>query len=200
MKIQQLQYSGKTWKIVTHPDGFERMQCQLVLAFGETPQISETPVFNHLERSYPEACIILCSTEANNLFKNVVTVTAVEFDKTAVLCAETCITDHTDNMEAGKCLMQQLQPAASANVYILANGPGINGRELVQGFNANRPGYTCPVNNTPFFIKRAAGLNKIPGAGAIVAVVLQGREQSCFQMDQYLHVFTTATLNRLATW
>lgn len=196
MKIQQLQYSGKSWTIVRHPDGFERMQCQLVLAFGEPSLISETPVFNHLERSYPEACIILCSTEAGNLLENIVTVTAVEFDKTAILCAETYIKDHSNNYEAGKCLMQQLQPLSSANVYILGDGAGIVGRELVHGFNTNRPGFESNATNTPFFIKRSAGLNKIPGEGAVVAIVFNGIEQDRFQMEQYLRVFPTVTAKR----
>src|ERR1700754_3722073 len=109
MKIQQIQYSGKGWTIFMHPDGFDRMQCQFVLAFGEPSLITESRVFNHLERSYPEACIILCASEENTLSTDIVMVTAVEFDATSIFCAETSINDHTSNFEAGKYIRQALK-------------------------------------------------------------------------------------------
>jgi hypothetical protein len=187
MKIQQLQYFDKAWKISMHSDGLDRMHCQLVLAFGEPSLIRETSVFNHLERSYPEACIILSSTDDHMLFGNYVMVTAIEFDNTSVLCAETSLQDHKNNVEAGKLLVQQLNPQEHTTIYILADGQGINGRELVSGFDK--------VQAKTRFIKRLAGLNTFPGDGAVVAVVFKGKEHDLFQMEQYLHNVPTDIVN-----
>src|SRR5688500_12708441 len=139
MKIQQLQYFDKAWKIYVHAEDFDRMQCQLVLVFGEPSLITDTSVFNYLERSYPEAHIILSSTSGeiihNDVFDNSVVVTAIEFDNTNIHCAETNINMHKNSYDAGHYLMQQLQQSDLSAAFIISDGTYINGSELVAGFN-----------------------------------------------------------------
>jgi hypothetical protein len=184
MKIQQLQYSGKAWKILMHPDGFDRMQCQLVLAFGEASIITETSVFNHLERSYPEAHIILCVSAGGEMHHhNSVVVTAIEFVNTSITCAETNITEHRSSQQAGKYLKQQLKQKDLQSVFIISDSKG---NELVDGFNGGRSGKGTR------FIRRMAGLNGLPAEGTVVAVVFEGDESAVFQMQQYLGTETVA--------
>ena len=185
MKIQQLQYFDKAWKVYMHSDGFDRMQCQLVLAFGEPSLITELSVFNYLERSYPEAHILLCSTSGeimhNDVFDNSVVVTAVEFSNTIVYCAETNINEHQNSYEAGLYLMrqlQQLQEDSLSAAFIVSDGTLINGSELVDGFNATNTNH-IPVTgglagDGARFIKTFVGLNRLPDKGTVVAVGFYG--------------------------
>ncbi|THU41346.1 histidine kinase [Niastella caeni] len=184
MKIQQLQYLDKAWKIHLHPEDFDRMQCQLVLVFGEPSLITDTSVFNYLERSYPEAHIILSSTSGeiirNDVYDNSVVVTAIQFDNTIVHCAETNIKRHKSSYDAGLYLMQQLQRNDLNAAFIISDGTNINGSELVVGFNETNK------NNVPVtgglagdgsrFIKTFVGLNQLPAEGVIVAIGFYGQQ------------------------
>jgi hypothetical protein len=183
MKIQQLQYLDKAWKIHLHAEDFDRLQCQLVLVFGEPSLITDTAVFNHLERSYPEAHIILSSTSGEiihtDVFDNSVVVTAIQFDHTTIHCAETNISSHKNSYDAGHYLMQQLKRSDLSAAFIVSDGTCINGSELVAGFNeTNTTG--VPVMgglaaDGPRFTKAFVGLNQLPTAGAIVAIGFYGR-------------------------
>lgn len=184
MKIQQLQYYDKAWKIYVHADDFDRMQCQLVLVFGEPSLITDTAVFNYLERSYPEAHIILSSTSGEiintDVFDNSVVVTAIQFDNTTVYCAETNINRHQNSYDAGNFLMQQLQQNELSAAFIISDGTYINGSELVAGFNVTNTN-SVPVTgglagDGSRFTKTFVGLNQLPAEGVIVAIGFYGRQ------------------------
>lgn len=184
MKIQQLQYIDKAWKIYMHSEDFDRMHCQLVLVFGEPSLITDTSVFNYLERSYPEAHIILSSTSGeiihNDVFDNSVVVTAIEFDNTNIHCAETNINMHKNSYDAGHYLMQQLQQSDLSAAFIISDGTYINGSELVAGFNETNS-QSVPVTgglagDGSRFTKTFVGLNQLPAEGVIVAIGFYGRQ------------------------
>ena len=183
MKIQQLQYLDKAWKIHMHSEDFDRMQCQLVLVFGEPSLITDTSVFNYLERSYPEAHIILSSTSGEiiytDVFDNSVVVTAIEFDNTTVHCAETNINRHKNSYNAGLYLKQQLQQSDLNAAFIISDATYINGSELVAGFNKTNM-QSIPVTgglagDGSRFIKSFVGLNQKPAEGVIVAIGFYGQ-------------------------
>jgi hypothetical protein len=184
MKIQQLQYLDKAWKIYMHSEDFDRMQCQLVLVFGEPSLITDTSVFNYLERSYPEAHIILSSTSGEiihtDVFDNSVVVTAIEFDNTSIHCAETNINKHKNSYDAGHYLMQQLQQNDLSAAFIISDGTYINGSELVAGFNEtntqNVPVTGGLAGDGSRFTKTFVGLNQLPAEGVIVAIGFYGQQ------------------------
>jgi hypothetical protein len=184
MKIQQLQYLDKAWKIYMHAEDFDRMQCQLVLVFGEPSLITDTAVFNHLERSYPEAHIILSSTSGEiihtDVFDNSVVVTAIQFDHTTIHCAETNISRHKNSYDAGLYLMQQLQQNDLGAAFVISDGTYINGSELVAGFDeTNTQGVPVTgglAGDGSRFTKTFVGLNQLPTEGVIVAIGFYGRQ------------------------
>lgn len=202
MRIQQLQYLDKSWKVYLHSDGFDRMQCQLVLAFGEPTLITDTSVFNHLERSYPEAHIILCADSGAPMddgFENSVFVTAVEFDNTFIHCAETNMNDHTSSLEAGNYLMQELQQKDLCAAFIIAGVAHVNTNKLVDGFNATNTN-GIPVTNAMAgddhrFTPTSVGLNKSPDKNLIVAIGFYGAAPDCLHLEQYLRPGSTALVN-----
>jgi len=182
MKIQQLQYIDKSWIIHMHAEDFDRMQCQLVLVFGEPSLITDTAVFNHLERSYPEAHIILSSTSGEiihtGVFDNSVVVTAVQFDNTTIHCAETNIYWHKNSYEAGHYLMQQLKQSDLSAAFIISDRTHIDGCELVAGFNEINT-HGIPVTGALAgdgcgCTKTLVGLNQLPTEGVITAIGFYG--------------------------
>ncbi|OQP51004.1 hypothetical protein A4H97_04065 [Niastella yeongjuensis] len=184
MKMQQLQYTDKAWKIYMHAEEFDRMQCQLVLAFGPSGVITDTAVFNYLERSYPEAHIILTAAAGEvilpQLFLNSVVVNAFQFDNTIVHCAETNISKHANSYEAGHCLMQQLQQSDLYTAFLMADNTVVNGCELLAGFNKlNSQAILVSgglTGNRCQFSKAFVGLNQAPGDGVIIAIGFYGRQ------------------------
>ena len=197
MRIQQLQYYDKSWKVFLHSDGFDRLQSQLVLAFGEPALITDTSVFNHLERSYPEAHIILCSSTFmhDDVFDNSVIVTAAEFRNTFVHCVETNIEDHPGSYQAGLYLMQQLQQKDLHAAYIISDGAHINTHELIDGFNATNTRQITVTNalagDDERFPLTSVGLNRSPGKGMVVAIGFYGRDPDCSHMEEYLRSIPT---------
>ena len=202
MRIQQLQYLDKSWNVYLHSDGFDRMQCQLVLAFGGPTLITETSVFNHLERSYPEAHIIVCAERGAAIqdgFENSVTVTAVEFDNTFVHCVETNIKDHKNSFEAGHYLMQQLQQKDLHAAFVISDETHVNAGKLVDGFHVANTNH-IPVSNAMAgddarFTSTFVGLNKSPGKDMIVAIGFYGEEPDCLHLEQFLRPGLTALVN-----
>ena len=183
MKIQQLQYTGKSWKIHVHAEDFDRMQCQLVLVFGEPSLITDTAVFNYLERSYPEAHIILSSSSGSiintDMLNNSVVVTAIQIDNITIHCAETYIYRHQNSFAAGYYLMQQLQQNDLSAAFIISDDTYSNNSELLEGFNRNNtqgiPVMSGLAGAGSQFTQTCVGLNQLPAAGVITAIGFYGR-------------------------
>lgn len=181
MKIQQLQYAGKSWKIHLHAEDFDRMQSQLVLVFGEASLITDTAVFNYLERSYPEARIVLSSTSGiinTDTLNNSVVVTAIQFDNITVHCAETYIYRHQNSFAAGYYLMQQLHQSDLSAAFIISDSTYSSNSELLAGFNKNNthgiPVMSGLAGDGSQFTQTCVGLNQLPAAGVITAIGFYG--------------------------
>ncbi len=182
MKIQQLQYTGKSWKIHLHAEDFDRMQCQLVLVFGEASLITDTAVFNYLERSYPEAHIILSSSPGSMIntiaLNNSVVVTAIQFDNITVRCAETYIYRHQNKFSAGYFLIQQLQQSDLSAAFIISDSTYSDNSELMAGFNKNNtrniPVMSGLAGDGSQFTQTCVGVNHLPAAGMITAIGFYG--------------------------
>lgn len=167
-----------------HAEDFDRMQCQLVLVFGESSLITDAAVFNYLERGYPEAHIILSSTSGEiihtGVFDNSVVVTAIQFENTIVHCAETNIYKHKTSYDAGQYLMQQLQQSDLSAAFIISDKTHIDGSELIAGFNAintNKIPVTGGIAGDGCgCTKTLVGLNQLPTEGVIAAIGFYGTQ------------------------
>lgn len=167
-----------------HAEDFDRMQCQLVLVFGESSLITDAAVFNYLERGYPEAHIILSSTSGEiihtGVFDNSVVVTAIQFESTIIHCAETNIYKHKTSYDAGQYLMQQLQQSDLSAAFIISDKTHINGSELNAGFNAiNTNGIPVTggiAGDGCGCTKTLVGLNQLPTEGVIAAIGFYGTQ------------------------
>ena len=182
MKTQQLHFVNNQWTVVSSSDGFNPQNGQLVLAFGSGELITNKDILAHLKKTYPTANIIGASTSGeimnDTVFDDSVAVTAIEFEKTKVKCAETNVSKHANSFETGKNLMLQLDAPDLVSVFVISDGTKINGSELVSGFNENNA-KQVPVTgglagDAANFSKTFVGLNETPSQGNVIAVGFYG--------------------------
>jgi hypothetical protein len=182
MKTQQLHFVNKQWTDVSSSDKFNAQKAQLVLAFGSGELITNKDILAHLKKTYPTANIIGASTSGeimnDGVFDNSVAVTAIEFEKTKVKCAETNVSKHANSFDTGKELMLQLYAPDLISVFVISDGTKINGSELVSGFNENNS-KQVPVTgglagDAANFTQTFVGLNVQPDQGNVIAVGFYG--------------------------
>jgi hypothetical protein len=182
MKILQQHYLRGKWENQQATDGFDAGKCRLVLIFGASACISSPALFKKISEAYPQAEILLSSTSGEimneSVYDDSVVVTAIQFDKTIVRSAKTNIKNHSNSYDTGKYLMEQLQAADLANVFVISDGTHINGSELVAGFNEknkrNIPVTGGLAGDAARFSETFVGLNEVPSGGNVVALGFYG--------------------------
>ncbi len=186
MKIQQHHFIKDIWADLPPTTGFAADKCNLVLGFGSSDQVVKDGIFTYLKKLYPKADIVLASTSGeildNNVYDDTVVVTAIEFQKTKVVCASIDLQQHLNSYETGKYLMQQLDKTELASILIISDGTYINGSELVAGFNESNP-RNIPVTgglagDAARFSKTFTGLNAVPAQGNVIAIGFYGGDIS----------------------
>ncbi len=114
-------------------------QAQLVYIFGTTAIFKQERYFHTLQKMYPNAMIIGCSTSANILGIELVDVplvaSAVQFSSAWVKMAHFDF-NSGDNIESLSAqLVEQLDDPKLKHIFVLSDGLLINGSELVRGIN-----------------------------------------------------------------
>ncbi len=133
------------WKV---GDGWNRRpgegsEAQLVLAFASTTACAIGEPFEDLAAAYPRAAIIGCST-AGEIFDTQVTdesvsVAAIEFDRTRIVCAREPIEKPSQSFAAGARLAAALPHEELVHVLVFSEGLRVNGSELVKGLASALP-------------------------------------------------------------
>jgi hypothetical protein len=184
MKIAQTQFFGDRWRTGSIPGGFDFQKAQLVLAFGDPALVTDASLFSHIRSLFPGAAIVSSSTAGEILQENVhdnsLVVTAIQFEKTRILCRVSNIKQHGSSYTTGVHLMKALTEEADdlIAVFIISDGTPINGSELVSGFSENNP-KCVPVTgglagDGARFSRTFAGLDQVPEEGNVVAVGFYG--------------------------
>jgi len=118
-----------------HP-AWNLTDAQLVLAFGPESLLSGE-VMKKVRSSHPKAQIVGCTTAGEihglRVFDDSLSVTAVRFDNTQILTAETQIKNASDSIDAGQRLAAALPSLDLVHVLVISDGLKINGSELVKG-------------------------------------------------------------------
>ena len=174
-------FKNNQW--TTHPksDVVDPSRTTLVLGFGEK-SLLEGDLYARLQERYPAASIVLCSTSGeiydDTVNDHTVSVSAMEFEHTAVRAVSTDIGNHASSFDAGRALMDQIGMEDLSYILILSDGTMVNGSELVRGINSV-VNYRVPVTgglagDAARFESAPVALNGIPEQGKIVAVAFYG--------------------------
>jgi hypothetical protein len=136
MKTAQNRWSASAgWQ---EPLGAAGLSPQLVLLFGARAQLVDSGVVDKVRAAHPEAHVVGCSTAGEihgaEVFDDTVVLTAIEFAHTAVRTASTRIEGPADGYDAGRRISAELPHDGLVHVFVLSDGLGVNGSELVRGF------------------------------------------------------------------
>ena len=121
----------------------ELADARLVLVFASTSVCRRSEPFDDLAAAYPRAEIIGCST-AGEIFDTQVTddslsVAAIEFAGTDIVCARVPIAGPAESFAAGARLAEALPHERLVHVLVFSEGLHVNGSDLVKGLAASLP-------------------------------------------------------------
>jgi hypothetical protein len=142
MKLEQNTWTQKTgWQPST--PGTLGKSAQLVLVFGSTDLLKQSPLLKELAGVYPDARFVGCSTAGEicgtTVYDDSLTTVAVHFEKTTVRSHEIEVGSAEDSFLAGERLAAIINPANLSHLFVLSKGVNINGSELVKGLEKNLP-------------------------------------------------------------
>jgi hypothetical protein len=141
MRVKQARWSeGKEWFPPLVPD----QKSQVVLLFGARAALGEPARLQELKKTYPNAILFGCSTAGEicdtKVFDDTLIITAVEFERTRVVPAYAPINDADDSRVVGQTIGRKFNKEGLRHVFILSDGLGVNGSELVKGLSEALPG------------------------------------------------------------
>ena len=158
-------------------------EAQLVFVFGGIDQFESANWLAPLQRMFPEALLVGCSTAGEicgtAVNDETVVATAIAFRHTTVQSAMVHMADVSDSAEAGNTLAAQLPKHNLAHVIVISDGQQVNGSELVRGLAADLPEGVHVTGGLAGdggrFEKTLILAGDQPVSGAIVAVGLYGQ-------------------------
>lgn len=139
--LQTFQFSAASgWSCGTLPDlDSDRT---LVVAFASPEFVDHPGPLQELARHFPKSSLVGCSTageiHGTRLHDATVTVAAMRFARTRLQRVSAAVTQPS-SFATGQTLAQQLAGPDLRAVFVLAEGLGINGSELVRGLNTVLP-------------------------------------------------------------
>lgn len=120
-----------------------KFQPDLLLIFGGSKVIQDTPVIASLKTLYPEAIITGCSTSGEiggvNVYDDSIVITGVLFERTNLVIEEISLDSADDSLIGGEKLIDKFNTTGLRHIFVLSDGLNINGSHLVEGMRKNIP-------------------------------------------------------------
>jgi len=142
MLIEQARWSSEDrWhRLVPNTLG---ESADLVFIFGSTQLFKEGDLIREVQTAYPKAHLLGCSTAGEicdtKVSDDSLVCTAIRFDDTTVEGSCVNIKDVENSHDAGAKLANALRKDGLVHVFVLSDGLGVNGSELVRGLTGNLP-------------------------------------------------------------
>ncbi|MCA9569412.1 MAG: FIST C-terminal domain-containing protein, partial [Myxococcales bacterium] len=115
----------------------------LVLAFGSPEGEGLEEAVGHVVATYPDAVVVGCSTSGEisgtAVHDDSLAISVASFDATEVRKSVVEVEDPAHSAEAGGALGRALAGPGLRAVFVLSDGLGVNGSELVRGLNGALP-------------------------------------------------------------
>jgi len=116
---------------------------QLVLVFGSPGCLKRRTWQDDIQRAYPNAHRLGCSTAGEiygtEVNDETLVATAIAFEQTWLHGASLKLSDVSDSFEAGQRLANSLPHEALVHVLIISDGQNVNGSKLVAGLTQHLP-------------------------------------------------------------
>jgi hypothetical protein len=156
---------------------------QLILAFGTRNCMTAEAPMAELQRAFPKAAIVGCSTAGEicdvRVLDDSLVATAVHFEETGLRMATTTLLDMSESFAAGCTLAQELLGTDLMHVLVLSDGLRVNGSELVKGLASILPPNVAVTGGLSGdgenFEKTLVYLNGGALSGRVAAIGMYGR-------------------------
>ncbi len=138
MRTEQLHWTAS----VGWSRGAELARARLVLIFGHGGELTDDRLAE-IRASYPAALLLGCSTAGEIIDTRVhdgsIVATAVDFARTRLRMAQQSVASAAGSRDAGAALARELLTADLRHVFLLSDGLGVNGTDLVEGLKSVLP-------------------------------------------------------------
>ena len=178
MKLETILYeTGKGWSVEQFPplDGPHT----LILIFGTPSFIDNPQAIVDLQRAYPKAHILGCST-AGQIFDTQVSddtlaVGIVKFEHAEIASATALVQSAQNSYATGQSIAQQLYRDSLKAVFILSDGLQVNGSELIRGLNNVLPESVMVTGGLAGDLQRSWVIQRdVISSGLVAAIGLYG--------------------------
>jgi hypothetical protein len=154
----------------------------LVLYFGARASLADGARFHELQKMFPDAHIVGCSTGGqirnNDVSDDEVVAVALGFDTTKVRIASGTVSTSDQSRGCGATIGRELSGDGLAGVFVLSDGLNVNGSELVAGIT-DAIGRDIPLSgglagDGSQFSETLVGANCAPRNHIVVAIGFYG--------------------------
>lgn len=144
MQVEQSTWTaGRGWS--PRPVGQLGERAQLALIFAAPEILIQPGLLADVRAAYPNAHLLGCSTageiSGTAVADDSLTVTAVAFEHSRVVGTRVEVSDPAQSFAAGVQLIGQLPLEDLVHVFVLSDGLGVNGSELVRGITSRLPSH-----------------------------------------------------------
>jgi hypothetical protein len=140
MKIEHIWWQNDRWK-PTVPGKLP--SAQLVFLFGCPLVLKHRSLLQEVQRAYPKAHLLGCSTAGETSHTQVLNdslvATAIQFDQTTLRGVRIKPQKGSSDFQAGEYLAQKLEKTGLVHVFVLSRGLNVNGSDLVAGLTRYLP-------------------------------------------------------------
>jgi hypothetical protein len=157
---------------------------QLALVFGGRHLLDDEKSLAPIRAAYPAAHVVGCSTAGEiagvHVHDDSLVVTAVRFERSRLEARAVLLPEGAENpsRDAGAALARALPHDGLKHVFVLSDGLGVNGSELVRGLTASLPTSVSVTGGLSAdgdrFEKTLVVADGAPGTRRIAAVGLYG--------------------------
>lgn len=155
-----------------------------MLVFGGRAALESGDPLEALRRRYPKATIVGCSTAGEicdtRVFDDTLVATCARFTSTRVAGGMLRIGDASESRAVGAQLGAALDPKGLRHVFVLSDGVGVNGSELVRGLTGSVPSDVIVTGGLSgdgsAFQKTVVVWNDRVSSGAVTALGFYGED------------------------
>lgn len=138
MELQTMEYVIKgDWSSKNFPDLDSKNT--LILVFAAPEFITNFGPIKELADRYPKSSMIGCSTAGEisgaKILDHSLSVAIMQFNKTPIKLASASLKSPDQSYNAGQEIARQLKQDDLRGIFVLSDGLGVNGSELVKGLN-----------------------------------------------------------------